>query len=280
MHIPLINRKDCLQLTALWWPGWGHGTLFCSMTWLPWMEACPRFTPDYPKPPFLTSASVARRWGGMGLEPAGTSRHLKPEGVMAGHCVTGRAHRVWAPSGVQSLGAHHSVLFPCSSGSLILRAPPSLSCCLGLTTVSIVWAPHLFPCGLSLRTASRPGGPWPGGGGRSAWLCVSLLSWEMAFNSQIFSLQVKGRRTSVSCKGGCVTSRHSQYHLWTDFTCFHVSLGLEVTIFNLTCWFKSWNKYMYRRFLWTKMYILLPQYRTLEVSLAFSSFSFAFSKLL
>lgn len=140
--------------------------------------------------------------------------------------------------------------------------------------------PHLFMWSLPQHCLQTMG-PWPPGGSRSALLHIILLCSEMAFNLQIFTLQVAGRLMSISCNEGPVTSRPSPVAFVNRLLDFYVSLGLGITIFNINCHFKSWNKYMYRRFSQIEIFyssVTMQNFR--GVSLFLTSFSLAFSKLL
>jgi hypothetical protein len=200
------------------------------------MQACPRVTPTA-----LSHCAWHLLWpagelgmGGRGGR-AGTWAINQPEDEVAGRSLCSEhVPRAWTWAGMQSLRTHYSGYFPSLYEDLWFSGPITpFPAVLVLAVVPTGRVPHPRP-------ASRPGDvvQWDSKG---AWLRIILLYWEMALTLQIVTLQVMRRHTSVCCNRDMwPAGTHTSIRALV--TSIYVFLDLEVTILNINCQFKSWNK--------------------------------------
>lgn len=189
----LVNKEVGTQM----WPSiqlsddLGGVVEHVSVAW-PGYPGC-RHVPCSPQTSCLLSASPASRWD-LGGRNFGVS---KPEGVMVGRCVPEHAHRAPAWAVCRASGYLTVVAFTACVRILDSHDPTASSAVWVLARVPTGWTPHLFMWSLPQHCLQTRGSLAT----RRQQECLShiiLLYSEMAFNLQIFTLQVARRLKSVS----------------------------------------------------------------------------------
>lgn len=170
---PSIQLPDDLggvmELVSVAWPGYpGRRHVPGSPQISPSQHAC-----------CLLLWPVGGTWGGRNFG------HQQAWRCDVGRCVTEHAHRAPAWAGVQSLRIPDCDCFHCLCEDPWFSWPHSLSCCRGVGQSTHRVNPHLFIWPFP-QHCLQTRDPWPPGGSRSALL-------------QIFTLQVAGRLTFISC---------------------------------------------------------------------------------
>lgn len=225
MPMLLVNREVGTQM----WPSiqlsddLGGVIEHASVAW-PGYPGC-RHDPGSPQTSCLLSASPASRWD-LGGRNFGRQQAWRCDG---------RPLCSWACSQSPSLGrcAEPQDTWPWLFSllmwmSLILSDPTASFAVRVLARVPTGWTPHLFMWSLS-QHCLQTRGSLATRRQQECLLHIILLYSEMAFNFQIFTLQVAGRLKSVSCNEGPMTSRPSPVAFVNRLLDFYVSLGLGIT---------------------------------------------------